>query len=426
MDTPFEYADVQETPMEEALRVLRDLLSQDKLSPEDRARAHEALGTIAGSEPPLQDIATAFEAAATPDNPRHRDGLQFLEKNVNLRAAMHGLRSAWEIEDDLPQTVLRLAGKTGAVLSVGQVCILSGEGGVAKSALACDLALGIAAAGHRALPLGADGKTDELSDGLAALPGQLFHGLGGKVLILTYEDPPAHISWRLRQRVCERDIDGDPDFVRSVLSDVVVLNASRMPLFGPTEEGRILYNSRPGPLPGMDYLREALTRVEPTLVIIDPALCAYVGDSNGPAPVREFLGALCEVAQEANAGVLALAHSTKAARGRGRPKASSNREPSEEQGPDIYDPGMVAGSAAWTDGVRGAMTLTWHPSMEGHRVLGVSKSNWGPSRMCNTLKPLRGAGDPIGFEGMGWVPGQPGGEGKGKGKDERRSKYDGI
>ena len=424
MDTPFEYEDVQETPMEEALRVLRDLLSQDTLSPEDRARAHEALGTIAGSAPPLQDIATAFEAAATPNHPRHGDGIQFLEKQTNLRAAMHGLRSAWDIDDTLPQTVLRLVGKTGSVLSVGQVCILSGEGGVAKSALACDLALGIAAAGHGMFPLGTDGREDGLSDGLAELPGDLFYGRGGNVLIYTAEDPPSRISWRLKRLVHERNLDEDPDVPRRVLSGVSVLHGLRMPLFGPTEEGRILYNSRPGPLPGMDYLREAVARVEPTLVIIDPALCAYVGDSNGPAPVREFLGALCDLAQDAKCGVLVLAHSTKAARGRGRPRGNSTRASSEEQGPDIYDPGMVSGSAAWTDGVRGAMTMTWHPSMAEHRVLGVSKSNWGPSRLHAVLEPLSHIGDPLGFNGKDdWTPGQPGGSNQ---DTRKKGKYDDI
>ena len=423
MSTPFEHEDVQETPAEAAIRELRELLSHDKLTPEDLVRGLSALRTISGSEAPLEGLDAAFEAVGNLEHARHQDGLRFLEKQLELRAAMQRMRPAIEINDPLPDTILRLAGKTGAVLSVGQICVLSGEGGVAKSALACDIALSIAAAGHGVFPLGTDGNEDGLSDGLAQLPGGLFHGRGGEVMMLTYEDPPSRHGWRLKRLAHEQRLDEKPDLAAAVLRSVVVVDAAQMPLFGPTEQGRWLYNARPGPLPGMDHLRAMVEQVKPVLVIIDPVLCAYVGDPNGPAPVREFQSALCnlvaDVGADVGAGVLALAHSTKAARGRGKSKKGE-----EEQGPDIYDPGMVAGSAAWTDGVRGAMTMTWHPSMEGHRVLGVSKSNWGPSRLCNILEPVSHIGDPLGFEGMGWVPGQPGGEGKGK--DERRSKYDGI
>ena len=69
------------------------------------------------------------------------------------------------------------------------------------------------------------------------------------------------------------------------------------------------------------------------------------------------------------------------------------------------------------------MTMTWHPSEEGHRVLGVSKSNWGPSRLHNVLEPLNHIGDPLGFEGTEWLPGQPGSSTQG---NSRKGKYDGI
>ena len=48
-----------------------------------------------------------------------------------------------EINDPLPAPLLSLAGK-GALLSVGGVCMLSGEGGIAKSALAVGLAVDVA------------------------------------------------------------------------------------------------------------------------------------------------------------------------------------------------------------------------------------------------------------------------------------------
>ena len=49
-----------------------------------------------------------------------------------------------EIEPNLPEPVLAVPG-AGAVLSVGTVAVLAGEGGIAKSPLALNLALDIAA-----------------------------------------------------------------------------------------------------------------------------------------------------------------------------------------------------------------------------------------------------------------------------------------
>ena len=94
------------------------------------------------------------------------------------------------------------------------------------------------------------------------------------------------------------------------------------------------------------------------------------------APVREFLSAL----REFGAPVLLVVHSTKAARG---------------GNPDPFDPGMVAGSGAWTDGVRGVLTLSWG-EVEGARVLACPKANHGPARLLCGLAPVRKGGDPHG------------------------------
>ena len=160
------------------------------------------------------------------------------------------------------------------------------------------------------------------------------------------------------------------------------------PLFGPLDGHS--YNSRPVPLPGWWRLRhEALRRlVDPSLIVIDPALSAYVGDPIGIPPVREFLSALSGLAAETESGVLLLAHSTKAAR----------------RSADPFDPGHIGGSAAWYDGARGAMVLAREDS--GDRVLRVCKANYGPDYVQALLDPVvdRITGAPVGFApGGGWV-----------------------
>ena len=113
----------------------------------------------------------------------------------------------------------------------------------------------------------------------------------------------------------------------------------------------------------------------PRLIVIDPVLSAFVGNSNEAAPVREFLSALAVAADEHQCAVLLVAHSTKAARGKDA---------------DPFDPGKVGGSAAWTDGVRSALILDWDDARgPGERRLAVAKSNYGPARRLMPLKPVR-------------------------------------
>ena len=80
-------------------------------------------------------------------------------------------------------------------------------------------------------------------------------------------------------------------------------------------------------------------RIKPRLIVIDPALAAYVGEANAAAPVREFLTALATEAAQLNTGVLLLAHSNKAAR------SSKHQKPKPE---DLLDPGQVGGTLACT------------------------------------------------------------------------------
>ena len=134
-----------------------------------------------------------------------------------------------------------------------------------------------------------------------------------------------------------------------------------------------------------EEVRNLARTIKPALIIIDPAMCAYVGEANNPAAVSEFLLMLRELARECGCGVILVTHSTKAARGNGRKAANPT------------DPGQVAGSGSWTDRARCAMTLTNGP--EGVPMLAVSKANYGPQKIWIPLTPtLDQERVPIGFD----------------------------
>lgn len=304
----------------------------------------------------------------------------------------------------------------GAVVSVGTVAVLSGEGSVAKSGLTCDLAVGIAEQ--------LNGFRNKEKRTLHDLPGGLFKAQGGPVLMVTYEDPPSVTGLKLQQAAKDRKLK------ESALQRVHVLDMEGEALFGPPapkpdrnddgviigEEKAGLYNQRPEPLPGWWVMWGEVARIRPVLVVIDPALAAYVGDAIGVAPVREFLTALIGKAREFGCGVLVVAHSTKAARG-GTGKA------------DPLDPGHVSGSAAWFDGSRGVMVMQFadgYPPDDGIRTLALPKVNYGHGRIGCVIKPVRkGSGAIVGFDVMEpWkhLTDTKHGEQEGKGEDADKPK----
>ena len=76
---------------------------------------------------------------------RATDALDMIRRGGPNRKAAANL---WDgVTGERPAPILTAAGKGGAVLTVGNVCLLSGEGGIAKSALALSLAGGIAQLG---------------------------------------------------------------------------------------------------------------------------------------------------------------------------------------------------------------------------------------------------------------------------------------
>lgn len=330
-------------------------------------------GDVSTARAVLQDAADASDDAAA--EAVFRDALPKPRRAV----------AASKVGGRRPDRLLHAAGKSGAVLSVGGVLVLAGEGGVAKSPLALSIAASFAA------------RTD-----YGDLHGGLFGGAGGPVLVASYEDWPIVSADRLRK------LAGawwpPPDATgATVLDRVHLLDLSGAPLFGPispASNSAVLYNARPGPLGGWHELWSEVRRLDARLVVIDPAMAAYVGNANEAAPVREFLDALIAAAKPDRdsdwdgCGVLMVAHSRKEARDK----------------PDPFDPGNVAGSTHWTDAARGVLTLTFDGDANatpGARILAIPKANYGPQKLLLKVEPVRARhGEIVGFTnspGATWV-----------------------
>ena len=304
---------------------------------------------------------------------RARDEIRRLAQELeNEGLTLPRRQRVTEVSDVLPKALLSCADRRGALLSEGQICLLSAEGGIGKSALAVSIAVAVAMA---------DGINDTQQ-----LRGRVFDGYGAHVLYATYEDPKPVLARMAKTLIAIWD-PNNPSQHSEVLDKISLLDIAGWPLFGPEAERGGSYNARPGPLPGWTALWAEAADAGAKLIILDPALAAYVGEANAPAPVREFLSAVAREAGRIGAGVILLAHSTKSARGKTA---------------DPFDPGLVAGSGAWADGVRGVMTMGWDDEEPGRRVLRVPKANWGPSRITIGLDAIRhDNGAIVGFDAVG-------------------------
>ena len=301
---------------------------------------------------------------------------------------------------EFPKPVLGCAGMSVAVLSEGEICVLSAAGGTGKSTLAVSTALSVA-------------MVDKDLTKPVPLMGSIFHGYGGTVVYATYEDPPSVIRWKLRELAKLWDSKKDNE-ATNALKKVAIISMRGWPLYGPVGE-HASYNTVPGRMPGWDHLWKLVDEAKPLLIIIDPALTAFVGEANSPTQAMSFLEALSSEAAKRRAGILLLAHSTKSSR-------SSRSDP--------FHPGMVSGTGAWTDHVRGVLTMgQYNPNMsdspqrssrqsrqggqddkgEEMPVLRVYKANWGPSRITLALTPTTAPGNstPLGFiASSSWARGE--------------------
>ena len=378
------YADAQV-----ASALWKNLLLLGGVAPE----ADEEIGPAAYAAAVLDQVRVLQRAGGGEEKEEKLDEIcDVIERLIQDRGGVRKKRYVPEIKEAMPDPLVWVAGKDGAVISEGTVCLLSGEGGVAKTTLSLQIALHIAHR-HRA-PMQSNGNGREWYESkaadLALRECAGLTGVGGPVLFASYEDPDTVCAWRLKrlaERLDEKDIENNRLALHvDALKNISVLDLSRRPLYGPPEGGT--YSQRPVALSGWIDLKRAVKEAQPRLIIIDPALGAYVSEANGPAPVREFLDALGEMAKEYGAGVLLLAHSTKAAR----------------RSTDLYDPGHIGGSGAWHDGVRGAMVLARERGEDGKSLghqLRILKANYGPSFIQANLEPKRanrdGTGAILGF-----------------------------
>lgn len=351
----------------------------DALRVEGRAIAAAMRAEASGDDGAGVDVGELDEALTLAVGAETEDAA--VEAWCKVPAPAPARRQAVAVPDvggEFPAPLLRLSKGTGAVLSIGTVGVLSGAGGMGKSALTASLALGLADRGA--------GDSGTLVGGLFEAPIG-----GGSVLMATWEDAPAVTRWRIEAAAKSKLLKVADD----ATAGVYLMDMSGAPLYGPRagegeDERPGLYNARPEPLPGWDDLWREVERTGARLVVIDPVLSAFVGNSNEAAPVREFLSALSVKATEAGCAVLLVAHSTKAARGESDP----------------FDPGHVGGSAAWTDGVRSALILDWDDARGPGAVrLAVAKSNYGPARRLLAVERVKQGGATVAFRaapGAAW------------------------
>ena len=235
-----------------------------------------------------------------------------------------------------------------AVLAVGEVAILASAGGLGKSTFTLE----IASAAVAAADLGA-ASGDACGLSVAA----------GPVVVVSYEDSPARIAHRLKWMN-----PGDVPAAVHLVPDPAPLWTADVDHYG---------SSHPGAQ--WDALWRAVRNLRARLVVVDPVSAALADVSTTETgPVRAFLRALTAEATAAGAGVLLVAHDTKAARN----AVARGEDPGA---------GMVAGSAAWYDGARGVLSLVPDPE-SSDRLLQCVKANYGRTGWGTRLTERLGPG----------------------------------
>ena len=256
-----------------------------------------------------------------------------------------------------PETVLRLSAQSlnrPPIVSIGEPAILAAPGGAGKSYLALSLMAQATRAGE------ADRDVfSTQSDAWASALG--FSLRRGPQLYVSYEDSCGRVGDRLerigapRETVNHLHIWGDPPA-----------------LFDPAT------SSGGGAIPSAAFveLERVIRDVRPALVVIDP-VSAMMGACtlNDPTAARSAMRALARLSTETGAGVLCLAHDTKAARNEAR-----------------------AGAGQWFDSSRSVLYL--HRQADGGISLDCLKANHGRAGWSQPLHEVgTGAGETYaGFE----------------------------
>ena len=226
-----------------------------------------------------------------------------------------------------------------AVLSSGEVAVLSGAGKSGKSYIA--LALAVAAAQAEA-----KGRGYGESCGLrvAARP----------VVILSYEDAPKRIDQRAADMDTSASVRLIPDPPR---------------LFRVDPDTRQWGHSSDWPL-----VWAAIREAAPGLVVIDTGPKAMGGETNDGGAVIAFLQALEGEARSGGFGVLLTAHDTKAHR-------------NQVKAGEAPDAGAIAGSGQWHDSPRGVLYLSKHGPGDAPRILEAVKCSYGHDGWGASLLP---------------------------------------
>lgn len=247
----------------------------------------------------------------------------------------------------------------GAVLRAGEVALLSGAGGIGKSTLALQIA--VASAGNGL-------NLDTLTAPALSTAGLTVRC--GPVLYASYEDTPGDMFRRARRLALEAaPKEAHESLATCTITAPESLHVAAMfgrPLFGPPPgtEGHAV-NAEPGPRSAWRPLWNAAARIKAGLVVIDPAQAAFCSPGFSAQWTRLFMDAVRIEAERIGAGVLIVAHSTKAAR----------------RGGLESDPGQVSGSAAWHDAARGVLTFQRGKTDAGETAFSLhcQKANYGPS-----------------------------------------------
>ena len=228
---------------------------------------------------------------------------------------------------------------TDAVLSSGEVAVLSGAGKSGKSYLA--LALAVAAAQAEA---GRKGHGSTCGLRVAARP----------VVVLSYEDAPKRIDRRAATMDTGASVRLIPDPPRLFRFD------SNTRQWGQSEAWPLVWAAIRGAAPG--------------LVVVDTGPKAMGGETNDGGAVIAFLQALEGEARRGGFGVLLTAHDTKAHR-------------NQVKAGEAPDAGAIAGSGQWHDSPRGVLYLSKHGPGDAPRILEAVKCSYGRDGWGASLLP---------------------------------------
>ena len=322
----------------------------------------------------LARIASGGDTGEEADANALREAMGSLSNEVKARLRSHRPPPPlWTGADkrklNLPPRTLSLSSMEGSLLDEGEICVLSGEGGVGKSALAREIALAVTV------------SPECLGQRRRTAGGLIDVHKTGSVCWFAYEEHPRHIMDRLEDLAIEHgwnEADTEAALTNLKIRDM----SDGWPLYGPAPRGdgsSGLYTSRPERLEGWRVMEMTIREARPALVVIDPALSAFLGDPNNPSSVREFYDALRTTFRQFQVAGLILAHSTKDSR---------------KKDADPFDPGKVSGSGAWTDAARAGMVLDYEDDTAadpngGLRRLAVLKANNGPTKVLCTAHPRR-------------------------------------